>query len=240
MDAELVEPRLSIGHLMVWAACVALYCSAYQTLLHELVSTATGLNAVRWSLHCLFSGTAVAALPLLVARRIRAHPFPQYGGEFLWLFSGIQVTLFLICIAVDRLDSPSFLFPPLATILRFVFLPIWGALYLYAVLRVREYRWKVVFVLIVGIAIVSRIADIFFARYAYSSISSPFSYLAGVHLTRELLIAWIVAMAALTDLRQPRRLPWTHWSGVILQFLQFVLTLFWLFVSLVARGQLVH
>jgi hypothetical protein len=152
-DASSASPaKLSIRHLMIWGACVAIYCSAYQSI--ERV-----------------------APPLIPFRKV------FFAGNAALLFFPVQMLVL-------------------------------GIAHFYAIPRSENGRWKAVFVIIP----VSLIAIIVLVSLA--AIGSPVAtvgrWFVAAFVAYTLLVFAAVAVAALIDLRQTQRYPWTHWAGILL------------------------
>lgn len=156
------DPQLSIRHIMVWAACVAVYCSASQSVRqtgNAIVPNPPVLSAAN---EALTSGTALAGLLLLVARRRRRAPYPRYGGEWLWTVAGIQTaSLSGIDLMFAFAESAIVFLIPLSMLACVIIL---GIAYIVAIVRCEGRRWKIVLLLIptvtiamlIGVALLSR------------------------------------------------------------------------------------
>ncbi len=91
------DPKLSIRHLMVWAACVAVYMSAFHTItINREEYRLEGVRVAFFGLWALVGGAYLAVIPLVVSRWYQRQTFPRSGGEILWILGAISVLLSLV------------------------------------------------------------------------------------------------------------------------------------------------
>ncbi len=100
MDPENIsppqEPRLSIMHLLVWTACVAVYFSFIRTRAQYVQAQYTSGPGVFPVLYGLGFGTALAGLVLLASRRLRGFPLAKHPGEYLLLSAGASLVFVVV------------------------------------------------------------------------------------------------------------------------------------------------
>ncbi len=222
------EPRLTIQHLMVWAVCVAGYLSAFQTIVRLLELSPTGGVETAWrAVAGVAQGTGLAGLLLLVVRRARGLKFPRHGGEMLWIIVGTQACMRLLRFPIYFLGSSEWIGTALS-IYGLLNLAVWAAVYLYAILQAETRRWRAVFVLMVATAIAVPVLTTLAVRF--NGVVAMATVSLTIQVSQQLIVVASVLFAAWIDLRQSRRYPWTHWTGIILYFLQFAGTVLW-FVS---------
>ncbi len=203
--------KLSIRHLMVWAACVALYCSAYQSIERVGPPLFPFRNVFFAGNAALLSGTALTGLLLLLVRRRHDLAYPRHGGEWLWSLAGIGAALTLVtdllCAFAGPQSAPSLLFFPVQML-------VLGIAFLYAILRSENARWKAVFV-IIPVSLIAITVPI-----SLAAIGSPAAtvgrWFVAASVGHTLLVFAAVAVAARIDLRQTQRYPWPHWAGILL------------------------
>lgn len=221
------DPKLSIRHLMVWGVCVAVYCSASQSVRqtgNAIVPNPPVLSAADAALE---SGTALVGLLLLLARRRRRAPYPRYGGEWLWTIAGIQIaSVFGIDLLIAVAKSLRVLLIPLSMLACVILL---GIAYIVAIVKCEGRRWKIVLLLMPVLTIATLIGAALLARQATAA--SLGIRVAVTSAGASLVTLTSIVIAALIDLRQPRRYPWTHWAGVLL--------LLWQSLAAIAAGLLV-
>lgn len=211
--SEPEEPQLSIQHLMIWAVCVAVSCSAYGSLIRATDVTLDAFETMLLATRGMMHGTGLAGLVLFITRRVRQRVFPRYAGEMLWLMIGIQAVVELARHLAAFLVRPSWL-PTTLMVFGLANLVVWAGFYLYAILHCKERRWKMVFVLVaathVAALILTALTIWFFGAAATHNLRM------GIRFVQPLLATLAVAAVAAIDIRQPQRYPWTHWVGILL------------------------
>lgn len=215
LDSQPEEPKLSLQHLMIWAVCAAVGCSAFRSLLLVYETQTDGFSVIGVAIDGLMLGTGLAGFVLLASRRIRHRVFPRYAGEMLWLMAGIEAVLNFVRYPVSFSTPPEW-FPTTHTVFGFASLVIWAGFYFLAIVRTEQRRWKMVFVLIVASHVASWIVTVLAGLYLGPV---PFRVLhMGIAFGRQLLVLLAVAWVATIDTRQGRCYPWTHWVGILLLF----------------------
>ncbi len=214
------QTRLSIRHLMVWGLCVAVYCSASQSVQqtgNAIVPNPPVLSAAN---EALTSGTALAGLLLLLARRRRRAAYPRFGGEWLWSLAGIHVALTFVASLFYLMAAtrPLVVRSRLLTAVSLGYLGVLAIAYLIAIWRCEGRRWKVVIVLIPATTIAATVLLIVVVRI--SSFAAMERWMVMPTVVKTSVLCSAIAVAALIDFRQARRYPWSHWVGILLEFWQ--------------------
>lgn len=184
------EPRLSLKHLLVWAACIGVYCSARQAGASTIGSDITGYGAVFWACELVAGGTGLAGLVVAVARWRQGMSFPRHGGEVLWLLSGVRAAIeggYAVLLALGLFGWAE----RLGIVLLIGVFAIWPAIYIYFIILCKERRWR------------------WFLVVAAVLIFLPI-------LGRELVVLVLLGTIAAIDARRPVRYSWPHWVGVFL------------------------
>ncbi len=216
------EPKPSIGHLMVWAACVAVYMSAFHTInLAREEDALDGPRAVMFGLSSLISGAYLAGLLLLASRRIRHQKFPRSGGEILWLFGMVGVfqslSLQLISVAVE--DQYQYYVYRLARAVAGIF--VWLPIYFYAIRSSRRH-WQAYYLFLMIAGFVFYVVE--------GSVLSTLGgtvYLVGF-LVHILIFTIALSLVSWLDLRSTApRYPWPHWTGILLGFFHNAVAALW-------------
>ncbi len=231
-EATSADPPLSIRHLMVWVACVAVYLSVIQTIVRFLqVSPSGGVDTAFWAVAGIWQGTGLAGVLLLVVRRFRGTKFPRHGGEMLWIILGIEAAMGLLRYPILFVQSSGW-----GNTVLFAYgllgLGVWAAVYLYAILQAETRRWRVVFVVTVGTGIVVPVLQLLAAQFGGVGATAVVS--STVHLVHQLAIVVSVGIASWIDFREPLRYPWSHWTGIVLYVLRFAGMIFWYVLVLFA------
>lgn len=214
----LEEPRLGIRHFLVWTACVAVYMGCTRMLFGairspDLPSQEIDIpSAVRGAIIGVGSGTALAGLVLLVARRLRGLAFPKYPGEYLLVVSGLVQGMQLVSMSLSWLlfapGRPLDLgwTPSLGVLFALGFLALNVAVYLWAVVRVKERLWR--------IYLLAAMAEYFAVPLLFMMMRPAVGHSA--HQFTQIAVGGILLAAACIDHFQGKRYPWTHWLGVAL------------------------
>lgn len=220
------EPRLSIMHLLVWTACVAVYFSFMRTVSESGRAQFFSGPGVFPVLYGLGMGTALAGLVLLVSRRWRGFPLAKYPGEYLLLLSGVHLVFSVVMPVMEVLIIP--VVTALWPFTQYVSLAGYLALLLarapillLAAIRVKARRWRVFFV----IAVIALAMQLF--EFAFHLLGSLFGLRGVAYLPRLVgnilrhapLVATVALMViVLMDLYERKHYPWQHWLGVGLRF----------------------
>lgn len=219
------EPRLGIIHLLVWTACVAFLLGINQSFPS---SFSPGDRANRISLafgiQSLGAGAGLAGLLLWGWRRYRGRAFPRYPGEYFLVAIGLTVALSVpftiwFCFLAASVGTRG----GLSSAMRMVTGWIWaqtilfGIVYLAAAIRMKATRWRLVFLLCLGIAIARR-SDILLRLFPIFPTWLALSFAGDVFLGVALWLDW----------RQKLRYPWPHWLGIAIIFWDTVAQLTWL------------
>jgi hypothetical protein len=231
VDTAHAESPLSIRHMMVWAACVAVYLSVIQTIVRFLqVSPSGGVDTAFWAVVGVWQGTGLAGVLLLVVRRFRGTKFPRHGGEMLWIILGIEAVMGLLRYPIHFVQDGGWVSTALFAY-GLLGLGVWAAVYLYAILQAETRRWRVVFVLMIATSVA---APALIALLAHvNSPSAIATVFFAARFPQQLAIAISLLVASWIDLRQPQRFPWAHWTGCALYLLQSAATALWLVAILV-------
>ncbi len=203
------EPKLSIQHLMIWTACVAVYMSAYRTIaIDRMTESVDGVQTGLFGAWGVLGGSYLAGLLLFIVRRARRQKFPRSGGEILWIIGGIGVVQSLGVQLLFALDNGGFFW---YSILQLLFgLLIWLPVYVYAIVRTRGY-WRSFFILLIVVSVVW-----FFVQITLVNFFGPQGIYSG-YLFRTAVVGSALAIVALLDLRRTdKRYAWPHWIGIIL------------------------
>ncbi len=201
------EPRPSIGYLLVWATCVAVYASAQRTLdLAFQDSSAIGARTALDVLWTVLAGTYLAGLFLMVSRRRHHRPFPRSGGEMIWIFGGLGTVESLLIFSWMAIVTPHGFSYSWYMGWRGLFaLILWLPLYIYSI---RKYagQWRAFFAIRLFLEFIT-----FFANVLSLNMF--------VYGNRLFVDAILLLIVALLDLRRHRhRYPWPHWFGIVLCF----------------------
>lgn len=204
------EPRLGIIHLLIWTACVALvlgidqsFSSGFPTL-HCENRMATAL------VQSMGGGTALAGLLIWARRRYRGQAFPRYAGEYFLVVFGILTALYLAnevsgCVLMQlgehRRGSSHMRLIRGGWNCTLALAPI--VAYLASTIRLKAMRWRVVFLLCLGIEILTDLqGPVLLPHEVASFFALSFASDAAVGVA-----LWL-------DWRQGLRYPWPHWLGV--------------------------
>ena len=201
------EPKPSIGYLLVWATCVAVYASAQRTLdLAFQGSSAIGGRGALGAVWTVLAGTYLAGLVLMVSRRRHHRPFPRSGGEMIWVFGGLGTVESLLIFGWMAILTPQGFTYSWYMGWRGLFaIILWLPLYIYSI---RKYagQWRAFFAIRLFLEFIT-----FFANVLMLSL-----FVYGVRLFVDAVLLLIVT---LFDLRRHRhRYPWPHWFGIVLCF----------------------
>jgi len=207
-------PRLGILHLLVLTACVAVYMGITQSLERGLGSFGwtgfeTGIfRATTRAVQAIGGGAALAGLVLWIARRRRGMRFPVHPGEFLLLLIGTLVAFrllkFVLAMTIWPFDATGPGWTLFAVILGLAPLAVLGALWLWAVIKIKIRRWRAYLWLLLGAnvapALLGGVWMFAISLYVYAAI-------------RGVVIVALLGVAVL-DHGDGKRYPWPHWFGV--------------------------
>lgn len=228
--------RLSIGHLMAWTACSALFLAVYRLV---DASAADGeFRAIRTVSHVFYSfmsGASVASLAVLVHRRVNGWKYPIFAGH--WVLTVLGVTglfygvNFLLTHLIELLEDADMLAEPLRngrinyaayTLVSFAAAALFGSLLFVRI----PLRWKVYAVLAALAAAIQTIAMLWLALLP--STSGAFDLMS---LTAYLTIAKSIPLSIclIQDLRDRVSYDFLHWTGLGVAFMGVALTIYWQF-----------
>jgi hypothetical protein len=221
------ESPLSIAHLMVWAACVAVYMSAYHTLAFDRDSL-QGVRIALFGLTAIVNGAYLAVLPLMASRWIRGSKFPRSGGEILWVFGAISVLQYLSVLLLNVAFREEYVVYQITRALVGIF--VWLPVFLLAAYFCRSH-WRAyyLFALVAG----------FVWYMAEGILPIPLGhrgYLV-VRLSQVLLFTFVLLLVAWLDLRRASpRYRWPHWAGIVLGLLYNTVAVLWCVHYLTSAG----
>ncbi len=206
-----LDPKPSILHLMIWAACVAVFMSAYHTLtLGREEAAVDGVRIVIFGLWGLVGGAYLAVFPLMVTRWAGHQTFPRSGGEILWILGAMGVVQMLLYQMLFAMFEGSYFAYSAMRVLAGLF--VWLPAYLLASYASRGH-WRVYFLLVMVAGFVSYI------------LQTSLSYTGGTkamlveYLGHIIVFTAVLLLMVWLDLRNPRvRYPWPHWAGIIIGF----------------------
>ena len=218
------EPsRLGILHLMVLTACVAVCMGVMRTIAlaaEELPALGSDpFLAAAGTLRGIGGGAALAGLILLVARRLRRIPFPVHPGEYLLVVCAVGAILQLAAqpiyiymlagLSGDSSGPPGFLF----TIIPLAILCVNAAVFIWALVCVKAWRWRI-FLLSIPVC--------HLAAYGLMILTAntvrPGSMVFMIPSLVPVATSVILLIPVLRDHLDGRRYPWSHWFGVGLRF----------------------
>ena len=227
VGSPFADRKPSVLHLMILAACVAVYMSAQQTisLSDSGASAPEGAETLLWGSWAILEGGYLAGLLLLVVRRVRGQKFPRTGGEILWVIGGIGVAQDLLLRLVLMLSENGYMACRLLALL--LGLVVWVPVYLYAVRRCRG-RWRAYYILGAAVAFGWFLVDHCLGGFGHTGYHVAYCGRMGIFLLA------LTAVAAF-DLRSTQdRFSWPHWFGVGLEVCHLVLGIGWSLAMLVA------
>ncbi|MHC4179368.1 MAG: hypothetical protein ACYSWU_17790 [Planctomycetota bacterium] len=203
-------PRLGILHLMVLTACVAAYMGPVRALEEPIDLLEEGTRpfwVTTGSLYGIGSGAALAGLVLVAARRYRGLSFPVHPGEYLLVVMGFGVLLHWMALAlawlITSFGDPRFGLPSFHGILYLFPFAFYALCFLWAAIRAKSRRWRVLFLAIPTSYVVSFLFLCGGARLLPIANSAP-----------PLLITVVLIVVIVRDHFEGKRYPWTHWFGV--------------------------
>ena len=210
---------LTVRHMLVWVTCVALLSSIAQ--ITGIFKDYDGIFLEL--LGCVTEGTALAGLLLAFSQVVQRKQRIRNGGEWLWVAAGLQTVRWFTLNAIYRIADWDMGWETFSESIEMLELMIWGAIYLYAIQSCREFRWKLVFlVLPVSTAVAHHMK-------MYPPVIATISSLVN-ETGADLFVTTIILLFASIDLTRKHRLPWSHWVGIMTYILQSTcLSLYWPF-----------
>lgn len=220
------EPRLGILHLLVWTACVAFLLGINQSFPS---SFSPGDRASRVAmgvgLQSLGNGAALAGLLLWGWRRHGGRAFPRYPGEYFLVIFGI-----IIALSIPTTVIECFLAASINSGEGWSAITIMGGwscaygliaaiAYLVAATRVKARRWRIVFLLCLGIGVL-RWSGILFVLFHSVVAWCALGFIADA----------VVGTALWLDWRDRLQYPWPHWLGIAISFWGTIGQLAWMFL----------
>jgi hypothetical protein len=200
---------VGILHLMAWTACVAVATGVIRlTATKDSLGAYEGLFLLTVG---LTSGTGLAGLATLIARRRRGYPFPVHSGEYLWVVHGLsfligQATILVVMAILLANLEPGDMTPVRRGVIYFSYgapscvsrlAMLWPAIRLSTEGR----SWATFF----WITFASTFAGSCTCTYVVA-LASPIA----------------LAVFVLLDRSRKVRYPWTHWVGIALELLNLV------------------
>ncbi len=211
-------PRLSILHFLVWMTLVAI-CLSIDKLLQnqagdEMTPEKGGVILVRG----LYGSVGLAGWLLFVSRKFRRIPFLTQPGEWLLLSRGIEYFVYVVMFLISKVHISLLESGRASFIFNLLFRVLFGAMYLIAGVRSREFpRWRVIFFALLGGTVLH---TLIFASYAFFWIESiVFPTLRWMNLFATILPFVFICVGIALDFRERSKLTWTHWFGTISTFL---------------------
>jgi hypothetical protein len=192
------EPRLGILHLLVWTACVAVYCGLAQSLgLNERNPDAFDMTLS--VLRSLGVGAALGGVLLWAARRRRGLAFPVHPGEYLLVVKGINIACLVLFYGGAKrsglLDLHSLLIWRCLTILLNL---IYGAALAWAIHRVKASRWRLFFIILGADLCSCCVSGLLSLGYQSLTVLGDI----------------VLVGVLLKDRADGLRYPWPHWVGI--------------------------
>ncbi len=214
------EPsKLGIIHLLVWAVCVALYLGPSRMASEMVVAQfsvaippVTTFSAAVEALRAMGSGAALGGVVLLVSRRLRGRPFPTHPGEYLLVVLGVGeavdlISMFAAIILTPRMVEEGFRAVWfMGAFLLLVPLAIQAAFWLWAIVRVKNRRWRAYLIAVVA-------AFVLQIPLGYLLWRTGIVQLIMVSAVLPAAVDLLLVVVVLKDRREGGRFPWTHWLG---------------------------
>jgi hypothetical protein len=218
------SPRLSILHLMIGTFCVAVYLGWRQVLYRVMLAVASSTAALPqhpfdyrvagWVVSSTLSGIAMSGLLLWGWRRWRLFPFPQYPGEVLWIVAAL-LRLIEDLVELVRIVAvwPAWIAngAQVDRIVIWTEVAVWLAIWIGAVVAVRDRRWRATLVILAAADLLVPLAAwIILRRTGPTGVER-------VHLVQDFstfLGVVVLTTRVVWDHLAAKRYPWTHWTGV--------------------------
>ncbi|NLS93629.1 MAG: hypothetical protein GXX96_15830 [Planctomycetaceae bacterium] len=201
------DPKLSIRHIMVWAACVAVYMSAFHTVnAYREDYRPDGLQTIFFGAWGVVAGTYLAAPLLMILRWKRGCSFPRSGGEIIWLLGALTVFEWLLIDLLFAVFDSGYAYLCYRGTRALFGIVLWLPAYIYAIRTCRGY-WRAYFVFLLFAGFIWYVNETAW----YSNIV--------LYVSWAMLNLSLLAGAVWVDLRRagPSH-PWPHWTGIIVGF----------------------
>jgi hypothetical protein len=242
------RPRLSILHLLVWTALVAV-AMGVDTFATRLYSPADPVAAREWmqrtvapdqmvarSVRAMLTGAGLGGLLMYFARRRRGIPFPVEPGEWLLVVLGVDGFAQLCSVAARPLisGSSSYLGVYFALLIVESLVPVVGYLLpvWFGKLRGPWRRFFRAAVILAGIWLMMMIA------FALTQLGFAYWAVGGlrwIYLAMLILCAVFFGVAALNDFRKPAQRGWVHWAGIVTYVSTFAFQIGWMLYNALVR-----
>ncbi|HYW78482.1 MAG TPA: hypothetical protein VE890_02860 [Thermoguttaceae bacterium] len=230
------ESRLSIMHLILWMACVALYFSFVRITNDGGPGIFYGHSDILWILTGLGLGTTLTGLVAIASRWLRGFSLTKDPGDYLLLSSGTSLVFSVVgqVMIVLLIVRDFFQYSPagLLSIAVYVVLHLVNILILlFAAVQVTSRRWRVSF-LVGAIAAACPLFTVTLIAFAKIQAIRDVGIISSQFVS--LIAIVVVTVVVLMDIRGHERYPWQHWLGVgawlwlnTISFGSFMYWMFW-------------
>jgi hypothetical protein len=231
------QGRLGIMHLLVWIACVAVcFALSRGSPSFGRVEPSIFWTVVRgmWS---VVLGTGLGGLVLAVARWWRGTRFPVHPGEWLWLSDGIVAaasTLALAMLALawrfaverDSQESAPDGFFGLASLAYLAVYAVQVVALMVPAILIRPLRWRA-FMATATLAAILACCTLPFPDVVLQRSTTPLGLRIRlvVATSGHLLTSGLLLVVLVLDAAERKRYPWSHWTGVALNYSSLVVSM---------------
>lgn len=196
------SPRLSLGHLLLWAACCAAYLAVFRQLAQQQPTVSGMLLIV---VATTIDGTALAGLAIFVTRRIRDVRWEIEPGEWLLAIVGARLVAYLLLETwlARAVTSRSNVLAAFTCFL--LVMPLLS--------RKLPTLWKVFFALLV-LAYLWPMLTVCLSIWFQLEIDFLDTTARIMQISTVWVFASLVLIVGFLDLREVRSRTWLHWIGL--------------------------